>query len=212
MSSEDSAFEPFLEYFGRSASPTPSPSSATSAVRIVEPNQVAEQNLVPCVEPNVSRAGLNEDRPISAFQHPTMIKTDIPSIFKPEDMPYLKKRLVDAKRVALPLGTDRPNLLSIYAALNQSARLSTNSEQNNSIDTLHVAGKNLNLLLFAKSFRAIGYWPSQQKKQGANTSQHQPDPLTEPPYEADMGKLKVPPPTKEQLAEKDRKRKEKKSA
>ncbi|KAF3450271.1 hypothetical protein FNV43_RR06351 [Rhamnella rubrinervis] len=64
-------------------------------------------------------------------------------------------------------------------ALNQSARLSTNSEQNNSIDTLHAAGKNLNLLLSAKSFR---------------------------------NRLKVPPPTKEQLAEKDRKRKEKKSA
>ncbi|KAF3438537.1 hypothetical protein FNV43_RR21299 [Rhamnella rubrinervis] len=85
-------FEPFLEYFGRSASPTPSPSSASSAVRIVEPNQVAEQNPIPCVEPNVCRVGPNENRPISAFQHPIMIKTDIPSIFKPEDMPYLKKR------------------------------------------------------------------------------------------------------------------------
>ncbi|KAF3454946.1 hypothetical protein FNV43_RR05394 [Rhamnella rubrinervis] len=92
MSSGDSAFEPFLEYSGRSASPTPSPLSASSAVRIVEPNQVVEQNLIPCVEPNVSRVGPNEDRPISAFQHPIMIKTDIPSIFKPEDMPYLKKR------------------------------------------------------------------------------------------------------------------------
>ncbi|KAF3433384.1 hypothetical protein FNV43_RR24486 [Rhamnella rubrinervis] len=77
----------------------------------------------------------------------------------------------------------RPNLLSIYAALNQNARLSTNSEQNNSIDTLHAAGKNLNLLLSAKSFRAIGYWPSQQKKLGANTYQHQHDPPTEPPYQ-----------------------------
>ncbi|KAF3450270.1 hypothetical protein FNV43_RR06350 [Rhamnella rubrinervis] len=92
MSSGDSAFEPFLEYSGRSASPTPSPSSASSTVRIVEPNQVVEQNPIPCVEPNVCRVGPNENRPISAFQHPIMIKTDIPSIFKPEDMPYLKKR------------------------------------------------------------------------------------------------------------------------
>ncbi|KAF3443049.1 hypothetical protein FNV43_RR16970 [Rhamnella rubrinervis] len=92
MSSGDSTFEPFLEYSGRSANPTPSPSSSSSAIRIVEPNQVAEQNLIPYVEPNVSRVGPNEDRPISAFQHPIMIKTDIPSIFKPEDMSYLKKR------------------------------------------------------------------------------------------------------------------------
>ncbi|KAF3454129.1 hypothetical protein FNV43_RR04576 [Rhamnella rubrinervis] len=92
MSSGDSAFEPFLEYSGLSASRTPSPSSASLAVRIIDPNQVAEQNLIPCVEPNVSPVGPNEDRPIFAFQHPIMIKTDIPSIFKLEDMPYLKKR------------------------------------------------------------------------------------------------------------------------
>ncbi|KAF3450356.1 hypothetical protein FNV43_RR06436 [Rhamnella rubrinervis] len=92
MSSGDSAFEPFLEYSGRSSSPTPSLSSAGSAVRIVEPNQVAEQNLVLYVEPNVSHDEPNEHRPTTAIQHPTMIKTDIPSIFKPEDIPYLKKR------------------------------------------------------------------------------------------------------------------------
>ncbi|KAF3444900.1 hypothetical protein FNV43_RR14593 [Rhamnella rubrinervis] len=56
----------------------------------------------------------------------------------------------------------------------------------------------------------IGYWPSQQK-QGINTYQQTTTPV-EPPYQADMGKLKVPLPTKEHLAEKDRKRKEKKSA
>ncbi|KAF3454945.1 hypothetical protein FNV43_RR05393 [Rhamnella rubrinervis] len=111
-----------------------------------------------------------------------------------------------------PVGSSELDIRSAWAerALNQSARLSTNSEQNNSIDTLHAQEEPQPST--AKSFRAIGYWPSQQKKQGTNTYQQQPVPPTEPPYQADMGKLKVPPPTKEQLAEKDRKRKEKKSA
>ncbi|KAF3440820.1 hypothetical protein FNV43_RR19106 [Rhamnella rubrinervis] len=183
-----------------------------------------------------------------------MIKTDIPSIFKPEDIPYLKKRYgfpenavlsapVDKKRadsvrdgwicfyeIAFKLGLrlpfhriismvlkyfnlapgqlipngwhyllrlivlseqlgqhidmpiflhffylkpsgEGPNLLSICAALNQSAKLSTNTNQNESLDILRAAEKNLNLLLTAKSFRSIGYWPSQKKAQKAGPSQ-----------------------------------------
>ncbi|KAF3454068.1 hypothetical protein FNV43_RR04515 [Rhamnella rubrinervis] len=216
MSSGDSAFEPFLEYSGRSSSSTPSLSSSGSAVRIVEPNQVTEQNLVPYVEPNVSHDEPNEHRPTPAIQHPTLIKTDIPSIFKPEDIPYLKKRYgfpenavlstpVDKERadsvrdgwicfyeitfklgLRLPfhriismvlkyfnLAPARPNLLSICAALNQSAKLSTNTKQNESIDILREAEKNLNLLLTAKSFRSVGYWPSQKKAQEAGPSQPQ---------------------------------------
>ncbi|KAF3451969.1 hypothetical protein FNV43_RR08065 [Rhamnella rubrinervis] len=76
-----------------------------------------------------------------------------------------------------------PNSLSICAALNQSAKLSTNAEQNNSINVLRAAGKNLNLLLSAKSFRAVGYWPSKQKNQEASPSQQQhklrPEPIPE---------------------------------
>ncbi|KAF3443043.1 hypothetical protein FNV43_RR16964 [Rhamnella rubrinervis] len=361
MSSGDSAFEPFLEYSGRSPSPTPSLSSAGSAVRIVEPNQLAEQNLVPYVEPNMSRDESNEHRPVSVIQHPTLIKTDIPPIFKPEDMPYLKKRYgfpenavlsapVDKERgdsvrdgwvcfyeIAFKLGLrlpfhhiismvlkyfnlapgqlmpnewhyllglivlseqlrqhinmpiflhffclkpgeegryafyarkqtkllsgaptsdkgwkDRyffikkegPNLLSICAALNQSARLSINTKQNESIDILRAAEKNLNLLLTAKSFRSVGYWPSQKQAREASPSQPQAESIskgipllfieasythilegcirllygepTDPLWASfptiDMGKMKVAPPTAEQLAEKERRRKEKKAA
>ncbi|KAF3432428.1 hypothetical protein FNV43_RR27168 [Rhamnella rubrinervis] len=83
----------------------------------------------------------------------------------------------------LKLGGEGPNSLSICAALNQSAKLSTNAEQNNSINVLRAAGKNLNLLLSAKSFRAVGYWPSKQKNQEASPSQQQhklqPEPILE---------------------------------
>ncbi|KAF3454143.1 hypothetical protein FNV43_RR04590 [Rhamnella rubrinervis] len=68
----------------------------------------------------------------------------------------------------------RPNSLSICAALNQSAKLSTNAEQNNSINVLRATGKNLNLLLSAKSFRVVGILKSMpledichEAKQGA---------------------------------------------
>ncbi|KAF3449517.1 hypothetical protein FNV43_RR10246 [Rhamnella rubrinervis] len=253
----DSAFEPFLEYSGRSSSPTPSFSSVGSAVRIVELNQVAEQNLVPYIEPNVSHDEPNEHRPTPAIQHPTLIKTDIPSIFKPKDKSYLKKRYgfpenvvlsapTDKERansvrdgwicfyeiafklglrllfhriismvlkfltlpvmraVALPLGAiptsdkvegrillrqkrvhsillARLEFARCERALIQSAKLSANTKQNESIDILYAAEKNLNLLLTAKSF-------------------------------PDMGKMKVAPPTTEQLAEKERRRKDKKAA
>ncbi|KAF3432433.1 hypothetical protein FNV43_RR27173 [Rhamnella rubrinervis] len=323
MSSGDSAFEPFLEYSGRSSSPTPSLSSTSSAVRIVEPNQVAEQNPEPYVELNMIRNEPSEHRPKSVIQHPTLIKTDIPSIFKPEDMPYLKKRYgfpesavlsapVDGERadsvrdgwicfyeIAFKLGLKLPfhriismvlkyfnlapgqlmpnewryllglivlseqlgqhidmpiflyffylkpggegryafyarkqtklltgaptsdkgwkdryffvkkeglfdpvgpselGIRSVWAkrALNQSTKLFTNAEQNNSINVLRAAGKNLNLLLSAKSFRAVGE-PTDPLWASYPTSRHGKD-------EGSCTK---------QCNEKERKRKEKKAA
>ncbi|KAF3452855.1 hypothetical protein FNV43_RR03288 [Rhamnella rubrinervis] len=106
MSSGDSAFEPFLEYSGRSSSPTPSLSSTSSAIRIVEPNQVAEQNPEPYVELNMIRSEPSEHGQKSVIQHPTLIKTDIPSIFNPEDMPYLKKRYGFPENAILSAPTD----------------------------------------------------------------------------------------------------------
>ncbi|KAF3455870.1 hypothetical protein FNV43_RR00512 [Rhamnella rubrinervis] len=103
----DSAFEPFLEYSGRSSSPTPSLSSTNSAVRIIEPNQVAEQNLEPYVELNTIRSEPSEHGPKSVIQHPTLIKTDIPSIFKPEDMPHTEEAAFRNAILSAPADEER---------------------------------------------------------------------------------------------------------
>ncbi|KAF3455871.1 hypothetical protein FNV43_RR00513 [Rhamnella rubrinervis] len=91
-----------------------------------------------------------------------------------------------------------PNSLSICAALNQSAKLSTNTEQNNSIN-IRVAGKEPQPF----TLRII----SMRLLYGELT-----DPLWASYPTVDMGKMKVAAPTAEQLAEKERKRKEKKAA
>ncbi|KAF3432294.1 hypothetical protein FNV43_RR27034 [Rhamnella rubrinervis] len=60
------------------------------SIKIVEPNQIVEQNLKPHVEPSVRRDDLDEKRSRFFLRHPILIKTDILSIFKPKDMSYLK--------------------------------------------------------------------------------------------------------------------------
>ncbi|KAF3452268.1 hypothetical protein FNV43_RR02701 [Rhamnella rubrinervis] len=94
---------------------TPSLSSSSSAVRIVEPNQVAEENPEPYVELNTIRSEPSEHGPKSVIQHPTLITTDIPSIFKPEDMSYLKKSSIRAFRTT----HDMPIFLHFYLKLRE---------------------------------------------------------------------------------------------
>ncbi|KAF3448102.1 hypothetical protein FNV43_RR08812 [Rhamnella rubrinervis] len=133
--------------------------------------------------------------------------------------------------------------IELDVAPNQSARLSTSTEQNASIDALCTIGKSLNILFSAKLFRSAGYWPPRQKAQEVGPSYPQaelipegiPHPFIEVPYThvlegcirllygeptdtlwafyptVDMGKMKVAPPTAEQFAKKERKRREKKS-
>ncbi|KAF3448005.1 hypothetical protein FNV43_RR08713 [Rhamnella rubrinervis] len=49
---------------------------------------------MPHVEPNAGRDDSDEHRPKFFIQHPVLIKINIPSIFTPEDMPYLKESQV----------------------------------------------------------------------------------------------------------------------
>ncbi|KAF3458021.1 hypothetical protein FNV43_RR02684 [Rhamnella rubrinervis] len=93
--------EPYLVYSDPSSDSTPSISSASSSVRIVKPYQVAEQNLAPYARPSVRRDDPKEHRPKFFIQHPILIKTDIPSIFKPENMSYLKERYCFPNNVVL---------------------------------------------------------------------------------------------------------------
>ncbi|KAF3449521.1 hypothetical protein FNV43_RR10250 [Rhamnella rubrinervis] len=81
-------------YSDPSSASTPSFDSASSSVRVIDPNQEVEQNLVPHAEPNAGRDNLDEYRPRFFIQHLILINTDIPSIFTPEDMSYFKERLL----------------------------------------------------------------------------------------------------------------------
>ncbi|KAF3438738.1 hypothetical protein FNV43_RR21502 [Rhamnella rubrinervis] len=264
MSSGDSAFEPFLEYSGRSSSPTPSLSPTSSAVRIVEPNQVAEQNPEPYVELNTIRSEPSEHGPKSSFppdqsRHPLQSSNT--------------RHAADAERVALPPRAD------------SSIRAARTTHRHAHLPSLLLPGegryafyarKQTKLLTGAPTsdkgwkdryfFVKRGHWsvspselgirsvwaervrPSKQKNQEASPSQQQhklqpepipegiPLPFIEVPYThvlegcirllygeptdplwasypiVDMGKMKVAAPTAEQLAEKERKRKEKKAA
>ncbi|KAF3455248.1 hypothetical protein FNV43_RR05696 [Rhamnella rubrinervis] len=57
-----------------------------------DPDSSCQVKLTLYAEPSARRDDLEEHRPKFFIQHPTLIKTDIPSIFKPENMPYLKER------------------------------------------------------------------------------------------------------------------------
>ncbi|KAF3442914.1 hypothetical protein FNV43_RR16832 [Rhamnella rubrinervis] len=94
MSSEEShaLLKPCLVYSDPSFDSTPSSSSANSSVRVLEPNRVAKQNLALYTEPSAKRDDPKEQRPRFFIQHPILIKTDIPFVFKPKDMSYLKER------------------------------------------------------------------------------------------------------------------------
>ncbi|KAF3455225.1 hypothetical protein FNV43_RR05673 [Rhamnella rubrinervis] len=94
MSSQESHThpEPYLVYLDPSSDSTQPLSSASSFIRVVELDQVAEQNATPYVELSVKRDDPDEHRPRFFIQHPVLMKIDIPSIFKPEDMLYLKER------------------------------------------------------------------------------------------------------------------------
>ncbi|KAF3450437.1 hypothetical protein FNV43_RR06518 [Rhamnella rubrinervis] len=185
MSSQESHthLEPYLVYLDPSSDSTPSVSSASSSVRVVQPDQVTEPNLFPYTEPSVRRDDLEKHRPRFFIQHPVLIKTDIPSVFKPEDMPYLKVSRA-MKADMLSMLDDKSN----YSKMRQQAtkvgkkdtsssrekaylipaRLSTSIEQNNSIDILRsLKEKSLNLLLFEESFRSVGYWPSERREKEA---------------------------------------------
>ncbi|KAF3455458.1 hypothetical protein FNV43_RR00085 [Rhamnella rubrinervis] len=102
ISSEESyaPLEPYLVYSDPCSDSTPSSSSANSSVRVFEPNQVAEQNLALYIEPSAKRDDLNHS-PKFFIQHPILIKTDIPSVFKPKDMSYLKERYGFSQNVVL---------------------------------------------------------------------------------------------------------------
>ncbi|KAF3441556.1 hypothetical protein FNV43_RR15470 [Rhamnella rubrinervis] len=115
MSSEESrtGAEPYLVYSDPSSESTPPLSPASSYVWVVEPNQVAEQNLAPYVEPNTRKDDPKEHRPKFLIQHPVLIKTDIPSIFKPEDMPYLKERYCFPNNVVLSAPREREKADSV---------------------------------------------------------------------------------------------------
>ncbi|KAF3456013.1 hypothetical protein FNV43_RR00656 [Rhamnella rubrinervis] len=102
ISSEESyaPLEPYLVYSDPCSDSTPSSSSANSSVRVFEPNQVAEQNLALYIEPSAKRDDPNHS-PKFFIQHPILIKTDIPSVFKPKDMSYLKERYGFSQNVVL---------------------------------------------------------------------------------------------------------------
>ncbi|KAF3442939.1 hypothetical protein FNV43_RR16857 [Rhamnella rubrinervis] len=55
-------------------------------------NQTAEQNPTPYTKLSVRRDNPDKHRLRFFIQHHILIQTDIPSIFKPEDMSYLKER------------------------------------------------------------------------------------------------------------------------
>ncbi|KAF3457939.1 hypothetical protein FNV43_RR02600 [Rhamnella rubrinervis] len=82
------------EYSRSDPSPdsTPLLSSASSSVRVVESDQVVEKSLSPYAERNVRRDDPEEHRPKFFIQYLVLMKTDIPSIFKPEDMSYPKEK------------------------------------------------------------------------------------------------------------------------
>ncbi|KAF3453134.1 hypothetical protein FNV43_RR03569 [Rhamnella rubrinervis] len=103
MSSEESRapLEPYLAYSNPSPDSTPSLSSESSSIRIIEPDQVTEQNLAPYAKPSTRRDDPEEHRPKFFTQYPVLIKTNIPSIFKSEDMLYLKERYRFPKNVVL---------------------------------------------------------------------------------------------------------------
>ncbi|KAF3454135.1 hypothetical protein FNV43_RR04582 [Rhamnella rubrinervis] len=103
MSSEESraASEPYLVYFDLSSASITSLDSTSSSVRVIDPNQEVEQNLVPHAEPSTGRDNLDEYRSRFYIHYPVLIKTDIPSIFTPEDMLYLKKRYAFPSNVVL---------------------------------------------------------------------------------------------------------------
>ncbi|KAF3440323.1 hypothetical protein FNV43_RR18607 [Rhamnella rubrinervis] len=94
MSSEESRalVEPYLAYSDLSWDSTPSFSSANSSVRVVEPDNIVEHNPMSHVEPNTRRDDPCKFRPRFFIQHPVLMKTDIHSIFKPKDMPFVKEK------------------------------------------------------------------------------------------------------------------------
>ncbi|KAF3432349.1 hypothetical protein FNV43_RR27089 [Rhamnella rubrinervis] len=188
MSSQESHThpEPYLVYSDPSFDSTPPLSSTSSSVRVVEPDQSADQNPTPYAKLSVRRDNPEEHRPKFFIQHPILIKTDIPSIFKPKDMLYLKEKYGFPHCAILSALRKGERADSVHdGSLNLSARLLTNPEQNDVIDQLQRAkGRSLHSLLFKETLPSLA---------------------------TDMRKIKVRVPIDAELAEKERKKKEKKT-
>ncbi|KAF3446017.1 hypothetical protein FNV43_RR11195 [Rhamnella rubrinervis] len=157
------------------------PAKDTSTLKsVLEPNQVAEQNLALYTEPSARRDDPEEHRPRFFIQHPILIKTDIPSIFKPKYMSYLKESRAK-KADMLSTLDDKPDFLQTRQQAIRAGKKDTSLSKESQFDPVGTSDSEVHSAWTEKTTELKGK-EGPSKEPTEQTLEGIPLPIFEVPY------------------------------
>ncbi|KAF3449106.1 hypothetical protein FNV43_RR09830 [Rhamnella rubrinervis] len=187
MSSEEpcTPYSPHLVFLDFSSDSTPSPASASSLIRVIKLNQVANQNLVPHVELTAGRDDPDEHRPRLYKRCQQMIKAEKKETFHQKEghLIRLARRLqvgywlsehraleansFEQRAKPIPEGITLPILEVPYTRVLEGWIRLIYGEPS---DPLWASYPTVDM-------GKMGYWPSERRAIDANSSEQQAEPI-----------------------------------